>query len=440
MKKKVVLVTSALMAMCLLAGCGGGGQQPSEGQSSQAQQSEQQHAHDWGEATYAWSNDNSTCTAKRVCKLDDKHVETETVNSTYEVVEEAKCEADGKGRYTADFTKEAFADQTKDIVLEATGHKWGEATYSWSEDFATCTASKVCENDASHKVEETVNATKAVTKDATEDEEGSATYTATFTNSEFEKQVQTGIVPLLPALSKLTFVYHEGEGAYYSVKAKDVINISGKVTIPSTYKNEDGVEAPVTAIEENGFDLCREITYVDIPSSIVDLGGDRAFASCKKLATLVLHEGTQTISRRAFSSCDALTSVSFPASITDTAKQGFQSCRALETVTFAEGSELTVISSQTFQFCESLKELHVPSKVQYILVNGLAGCTALEKLTLPKTLTNLSTNAIADCTALEAIDYEGTKEEWGNIQKSEGWMDGSDLKTIRCTDGDITLG
>ena len=35
----------------------------------------------------------------------------------------AKCEEDGKGRYTADFTtNEAFEDQTKDIVLEKTGH------------------------------------------------------------------------------------------------------------------------------------------------------------------------------------------------------------------------------------------------------------------------------------------------------------------------------
>ena len=78
--------------------------------------------HEWSAITYIWSDDNSTCTARRVCAHDATHVDTETVNSTYKVVEEAKCEEDGIGRYTADFTKEAFVDQTKDITLEAIGH------------------------------------------------------------------------------------------------------------------------------------------------------------------------------------------------------------------------------------------------------------------------------------------------------------------------------
>ncbi len=103
MKKKLVLMTSALMAIGLLAGCNS-------------------HSHDWGEVIYTWSSDNSTCTATRVCKDDESHVETETVNSTYKVVEEAKCEEDGLKRYTADFTSETFVDQTKDITLEAIGH------------------------------------------------------------------------------------------------------------------------------------------------------------------------------------------------------------------------------------------------------------------------------------------------------------------------------
>ena len=95
MKKNLVLMTSALMAITLLAGCNS-------------------HTHEWGEATYTWSEDNKTCTAKRVCANDESHVEEETVNTTYAVVSEAKCEEDGKGRYTADFTGEAFVDQTKD--------------------------------------------------------------------------------------------------------------------------------------------------------------------------------------------------------------------------------------------------------------------------------------------------------------------------------------
>ena len=37
--------------------------------------------HDWDEPTYEWAADNSTVTATRVCKNDESHVETETVNT-----------------------------------------------------------------------------------------------------------------------------------------------------------------------------------------------------------------------------------------------------------------------------------------------------------------------------------------------------------------------
>ena len=149
MKKKLVLMTSALMAVSLLAGCN-------------------KHAHEWGEVVYTWSQDNKTCTATRVCKGDESHVETETVDTTSVVVTEAKCEEDGLKRHTADFkTNEAFLDQTKDVTLEAIGHEWGEVTYTWADDNSTCTARRVCAHDSTHIESETVETTYSVPTQAT---------------------------------------------------------------------------------------------------------------------------------------------------------------------------------------------------------------------------------------------------------------------------------
>lgn len=175
MKKKLVLMTSALMAMSLLSACNA-------------------HTHDWGEVIYTWSEDNKTCTAERVCKGDESHKETETVNTTYVVVDSAKCEKDGKGRYTADFTSEAFADQTKDITLEAFGHEWGEVTYTWTDDNLSCTAKRVCTHDSSHIEEETVNSVVTALKEVTCTEDGSYKYTATFTNKAFQVQTKENVV------------------------------------------------------------------------------------------------------------------------------------------------------------------------------------------------------------------------------------------------------
>lgn len=71
--------------------------------------------HDWGEPEYSWAekDDGWHCTAKRVCKRDDSHVEEETVKATYEVTTPATTEKEGEGTYTATFKNEAFETQTK---------------------------------------------------------------------------------------------------------------------------------------------------------------------------------------------------------------------------------------------------------------------------------------------------------------------------------------
>ena len=192
--------------------------------------------HKYGEATYTWSSDKSTCTAKRVCVNDASHVEIETVNSANAITKNATCTTTGTKTYTATFKNDAFAKQTSTSSIPATGHKYnsgvvtkkptctekgvktftcvdgdhsyteeipatghkyGEATYTWSNDKSTCTAKRVCTNNASHIEIETVNSTNAITKNATCTETGIKTYTAIFKNGAFEKQITTSTIPAL---------------------------------------------------------------------------------------------------------------------------------------------------------------------------------------------------------------------------------------------------
>ncbi|MBQ9021769.1 MAG: hypothetical protein IJ113_07125, partial [Eggerthellaceae bacterium] len=69
--------------------------------------------HDWGEPSYEWADDNSSVTATRVCKNDANHVETETVDTTSAVTKEPTETEEGERTYTATFTNDAFATQTK---------------------------------------------------------------------------------------------------------------------------------------------------------------------------------------------------------------------------------------------------------------------------------------------------------------------------------------
>ena len=82
--------------------------------------------HDWGEPTYEWAKDNSTVTAKRVCKRDATHVETETVEVDAIETTDPTCTKEGEDILVATFEGEYFADQTKTVTLPATGHSYGE--------------------------------------------------------------------------------------------------------------------------------------------------------------------------------------------------------------------------------------------------------------------------------------------------------------------------
>ncbi|MBR3439296.1 MAG: leucine-rich repeat protein, partial [Clostridia bacterium] len=150
--------------------------------------------HTFGAATYAWSADNSICTAKHTCAVCGREV-SETVDSTSQEIP-AACFTDGKIQYTATFTKPGFTTQTTEAPSgESATHDWGATAYVWSADNSTCTATRVCTRNADHKEEETVNA--AVTTTATCTEAGIITYTARFENAAFEIQKKTVAVDAL---------------------------------------------------------------------------------------------------------------------------------------------------------------------------------------------------------------------------------------------------
>jgi hypothetical protein len=152
--------------------------------------------HSYGEVSYVWAEDNSTVTAKRVCENDATHVEEETVNTVATVTQAQACDADELTTYTATFVNEAFAQQVKENVKtkEATGHSYGEVTYTWAEDNSTVTAKRVCVYNTDHVEEETVNTVATVTQEQSCVKDELTTYTATFENEAFAQQVKENVV------------------------------------------------------------------------------------------------------------------------------------------------------------------------------------------------------------------------------------------------------
>ena len=105
--------------------------------------------HAWGTVEYTWSADKKLVAATRVCSHDQRHMETETVNTISAITTQADCEEDGVRTYTASFSNAAFQTRQKTEVIPALGHDWGDWEFEWDMD-GSVKAERVCAHDKNH--------------------------------------------------------------------------------------------------------------------------------------------------------------------------------------------------------------------------------------------------------------------------------------------------
>lgn len=153
--------------------------------------------HTFGNATYVWSADYTSCTATRKC-VDCPETKTEiTENITATVVQTATTQRTGRTRYTATFADGTTT--TRDVVIPRIDPDYKDAEYTWTEtdDGYTCTAVRECINGTEEDNKTAVAVvTSAITKPATCGEDGVLTYTATFEDADnFPAATKTVAIP-----------------------------------------------------------------------------------------------------------------------------------------------------------------------------------------------------------------------------------------------------
>lgn len=88
------------------------------------------HVHEYGEVTYEWAADYSSCTATRVCTLDPTHTETATATGTAITFAETKaptCTAKGETTYTATFAEDWAGTDTETVAnIDMIAHEYDE--------------------------------------------------------------------------------------------------------------------------------------------------------------------------------------------------------------------------------------------------------------------------------------------------------------------------
>ena len=149
-----------------------------------------------------------------------------------------------------------------------------------------------------------------------------------------------------------------------SVTCRDTryASYAGAVTIPGhvVVGSSDASIAsyPVTAIADDAFRNCSQLTSVTLPSTVRSIG-QRAFRNCSSLSMVVLPDELEYIGKQAFANCVSLTSINLPHHLKTIDEYAFEECYLLASVHIS--SALNYVGPKAFHECNSLTEVHVDS-------------------------------------------------------------------------------
>ena len=215
------------------------------------------------------------------------------------------------------------------------------------------------------------------------------------------------ILVFLPMLACADAV--EIDGIYYTLvpdsKVAEVTSdpnkYTGDITIPTTIEY-DGEVYDVTAIGDNAFYDCKNITSVTIGNSVESIG-HYAFAGCGRLASLTIPNSVGTIGNSAFSLCNGLRSLTIGNSVTSIGRSAFNGCSGLSSVIIPNG--VTSIGDYAFQQCIGMASVTIPNSVTSIGYGAFLGC-GLTSVTIPNSVTSIGDKAFGDCQRVTFIIVE----------------------------------
>ena len=219
-------------------------------------------------------------------------------------------------------------------------------------------------------------------------------------------------------------------------------SIAGDVTIPSTLGGY-----PVTAVGDEAFYRCRNLSSVTIPDGVISIG-NKAFYRCTGLSDITIGNSVTSVGDAAFYSCYHLTSVTVPGSVKNIGEEAFADCSALVSVTIGNG--VTNIGSDAFRYCDNITSVHITDLVAWCNIvfedarsNPLfdAGKLYLDgnpltELVIPDGVTSIGDYAFCGYDSLASVVISGDVTSVGN----HSFMDCNNLTSVTIGDSVTSIG
>lgn len=173
---------------------------------------------------------------------------------------------------------------------------------------------------------------------------------------------------------------------------------SGNIVIPETV-TYDGKEYSVTSIGNRAFAECYDLTSVVIPNSVTSIGVG-AFASCSGLTSITIPNSVTSIESGAFHACNGLVRAEF-SSIESLCKISFGGGYS-ESYTPDESNPLKH-AGHLFIDGQEVKDVVIPQTINTIGNYCFVGCSDLTSITIPNSVTSIGRYAFEECSGLTSI-------------------------------------
>lgn len=184
-----------------------------------------------------------------------------------------------------------------------------------------------------------------------------------------------------------------------------------------------------TYIQYGAFYCCTSIKNIGLPTDLKVIG-DFAFYGCSSLASIDFPDELEEINNYAFSGCSRLKSIVIPYNVKLLGIVAFSSCTSLNSVTITN-NELVVPTNNPFSTCpityanipckwiSSVKNTNLTTVVlnsgTLIEKDSFSGCQRLERVFICHEVMSIEDGAFFCCYELDSVYYDGTKEDWNNI-------------------------
>eukprot|EP00581_Thalassiosira_minuscula_P032735 CAMPEP_0183784930 /NCGR_PEP_ID=MMETSP0739-20130205/66243_1 /TAXON_ID=385413 /ORGANISM="Thalassiosira miniscula, Strain CCMP1093" /LENGTH=387 /DNA_ID=CAMNT_0026028921 /DNA_START=122 /DNA_END=1285 /DNA_ORIENTATION=+ len=158
----------------------------------------------------------------------------------------------------------------------------------------------------------------------------------------------------------------------------------------------------------------RDVEHVEV-LPCVKIIPDHAFEGCRRLKSVIFHEGLEKIGKWAFSGCQSLEGITFPSTLNEIGDCAFWGCRGLREVLLNEG--LKKIGACAFCiYCSSLEGITFPSTLIEIGDEAFHDCHGLREVVLNKGLEKIGRRPFENCPSLGSLKFPSIPTQLGMIK------------------------